>query len=107
MYDAPYDNTVLKDNRYLAPNLEFDQKYVGDNNQPDVSVLKPPLGNDDELQSGTNDRYAIKSATPASANTEINEPQPYYYNQIPSDTNQQEQFQPGIYRRYNVIFYSV
>lgn len=99
-YDNDRINTVLKDNRfheYPEPSLENDQKYVpyGENNQADVAELKPPYGNDAELQSPSNDGFAIESANQPHSDVKTHEEVPIDYNQIPADTKQREQFQKG------------
>ncbi|XP_011138425.1 uncharacterized protein LOC105182588 isoform X2 [Harpegnathos saltator] len=102
--NSPYGNeqfnTVLKDDQYHQypePSLENDQKYVpyGEDNQADVAELNPPLGNDAELQSGTNDRYAIDSAGRPHDNVKAPEEVPIDYNQVPAGSSPQEQFRQG------------
>ncbi|XP_032686691.1 uncharacterized protein LOC116851432 isoform X2 [Odontomachus brunneus] len=101
--NSPYDeqyNTVLKDDQYHEypePSLENDQKYVpyGENNQADVSELSPPLENDAELQSGTNNGYAIDSAGQPHDNMQTPEDVPIDYNQVPAGTSPREQYQQG------------
>ncbi|KAL6256026.1 hypothetical protein P5V15_013261 [Pogonomyrmex californicus] len=95
--NLPYNdriNTVLKDNQYPEPTLQNDEKYVpyGENNQADVTVL-PPLGPNTELQSPSGN-YVIKPVNQPH-NVRPVEEVPIDYNQIPSDTNQQEQYQTG------------
>ncbi|XP_018398523.1 PREDICTED: uncharacterized protein LOC108776415 [Cyphomyrmex costatus] len=96
----PYDNdpfNTVKDNQYPEPTLENDEKYVpyGDNNQADVTELKPPLENNIILQSPSNNGYNIESANqPHISIRPVNEI-PIDYNHIPSDTNQREQYQTG------------
>lgn len=105
--NSPYENqinTVLKDNQdnHPKPSLENDEKYVpyGENNQADVTELKPPpLGNKGELQTPTDNGYEIEPANQSSRDDirpadrlEV----PIDYNQIPADTNRQEQYQTGM-----------
>ncbi|XP_011881510.1 PREDICTED: uncharacterized protein LOC105569558 isoform X2 [Vollenhovia emeryi] len=97
--NSPYDdqiNTVLKDNQYPEPTLENDEKYFpyGENNQADVE-LRPPLRNDAELQSPSDNGYAIEPANQPRDDVRPAEEVPIDYNQIPSDTNQQERYQTG------------
>jgi len=102
-YDnSPYDNdqnTVLKDNQYPEPTLENDEKYVpyGENNQADVTELKPPFRNNAELQSPSDNGYEIANQ-PRDDIRPAEEEVPIDYNQIPADTNQQEQYQTGMQR---------
>lgn len=101
--NSPYDeqfNTVLKDDQYQPypePSLENDQKYVpyGDNNQADVAELNPSLENDAELQSGTNDRYAIDSVAQPHDNVKDSKEVPIDYNHVSDGSSPQEQFQQG------------
>ncbi|XP_067206831.1 uncharacterized protein [Linepithema humile] len=99
--NSPYNNdqinTVLKNNQYPEPTLENDQKYVpyGENNQADVIELRPPSRNYAKLQSVTNEAYPIKSVNLPRGDIQSTEEVPINYNQIPSDTNQQEQYQTG------------
>lgn len=109
--NSPYDNdqinTVLKDNQYPEPTLENDEKYVpyGENNQADVTELKPPLGNNAEPQIPSDDGYEIEPANQArddirpANRLEV----PIDYNQIPADTNRQEQYQTGM--RWHIDFF--
>ncbi|XP_014485658.1 PREDICTED: uncharacterized protein LOC106750091 [Dinoponera quadriceps] len=102
--NSPYDeqyNTVLKDDRYNhqypEPSLENDQKYVqyGEDNQADAVQVNPPLGgNEAELQSGTNDGYAIDSVGQPHDNVKAPEEVPLDYNQV-SGSSPREQFQEG------------
>lgn len=100
---SPYGNNqinaVLKDNRFPEPSLENDQRYVpyGQNNQADVAgvELTPPLRNDAELQSASNDGYAIESTAQPHRDANPAEDLPVDYNQIPADTNQRERYQTG------------
>ncbi|XP_077281018.1 inactive serine protease scarface [Temnothorax americanus] len=96
-YDNDQINTVLKDNQYPEPTLENDEKYVpyGENNQADVTELKPPLGNDAELQSPSDNGYEIEPANQPRDDTKPAEELPIDYNQIPAGTNQREQYQTG------------
>lgn len=103
--NSPYDeqyNTVLKDDQYHEypePSLENDQKYVsyGEDNQADVSELNPPLENDAELQSGTNNGYAINSAGRPRDDVQTPKDVPIDYNQVPAGTSPQEQYQQGTF----------
>lgn len=100
--NSPYDqiNTVPKDDRYPdnlqypEPTLENDEKYYpyGENNQADVTNLKPPLENNAELQSPTDNGYQTANRP---HNDNVRPIEPIDYNQIPADTNQQEQYQTG------------
>ncbi|XP_029166368.1 inactive serine protease scarface isoform X2 [Nylanderia fulva] len=97
---SPYGNqinTVLKPpNQYPEPSLENDQRYVpyGENNQADVAELKP-AENNAELQTAQNDKHVIESTNPIHLSNTPTEEDPIDYNQIPADTNQQEQYQTG------------
>lgn len=100
-YDnSPYGNdrinTMPKDHRYPEPTLENDEKYVpyGENNQADVTELKPPLEDNAVLQSPSDNGYEIEAAD-QSRDTRPAEEVPIDYNQIPADTNRQEQYQTG------------
>jgi len=97
-YDNDQSNTVLKNNQYPEPILENDQKFVsyGENNQADVTELRPPSRNYAKLQSATNEAYPMKSANSLRDDIQTTEEMPIDYNQIPSDTNQQEQYQTDI-----------
>ena len=96
----PFDPiNAVKDNQYPKPTLENDEKYVpfGDNNQADVTeLLKPPLENNIVLQSPSNNEFDIESANQPHVNIRPAEEIPVDYNHIPSDTNQQEQYQIGM-----------
>lgn len=103
-YDnSPYGNdrinTMPKDHRYPEPTLENDEKYVpyGENNQADVTELKPPLEDNAVLQSPSDNGYEIEAAD-QSRDTRPAEEVPIDYNQIPADTNRQEQYQTGAQR---------
>lgn len=98
--NSPYNNdqiNTVKGNRYPEPTLENDEKYVpyGENNQADVTDLVPPLRNDADLQSPSDNGYQIAPANRPHDDIKLAEEVPIDYNQIPSDTNQQEQYQTG------------
>lgn len=108
--NSPYDeqyNTVLKDDpqyhKYPQPSLENDQKYIpyGENNQADVTVLNPPLENNAELQSETNDGYAVESASRPHDNAKAPEDIPNY-NHVSAGTSPQEQYQQGTFSQIYV-----
>ncbi|KYN36833.1 Serine proteinase stubble [Trachymyrmex septentrionalis] len=87
---------AVKGNQYPKPTLENDEKYVpfGDNNQADVTeLLKPPLENNIVLQSPSDNRFDVETANQPHVNIRPAEEIPIDYNHIPSDTNQQEQYQ--------------
>lgn len=96
--NSPYNNdqinTILKDYRYPQPILKRNQKYVsfGENNETDVTALKPLLRNDAELQSATNTAYQIKNFNLSLDDTQSTKEVLIDYNQIPSGTNKQEQY---------------
>lgn len=101
--NSPYSNdqifnTVLKDNQYPEPTLENDEKYVpyGENNQADVTVLKPPLEYNAALQSPSSIGYEKEPVSRPHDDIRPTEEVPIDYNVIPSDTNQQEQYQTGM-----------
>ncbi|EZA59838.1 uncharacterized protein LOC105274877 [Ooceraea biroi] len=102
-HNSPYENdqinAVLKNNQYLEPTLENDQRYVpyGQNNQADVASvdLTPPLRNDGELQSAANDGYVLEAANQPYSEARPAKDLPVDFNQIPDGTNQQEQYQSG------------
>lgn len=102
---------MLKDNQYPEPTLENDEQYFpyGENNQADVTDLTPPLGNNAELQSPSDNGYEIEPANQPHDGIRPTEEVPIDYNQIPSDTNQQEQYQTGIttywLSSFSMIFY--
>ncbi|XP_012536008.1 uncharacterized protein LOC105836494 isoform X2 [Monomorium pharaonis] len=94
--NSPYNDqiNVLRDNQYPEPTLENDEKYYpyGENNQADVTVLRPPLENN-VVQSPSNSGYEIEPINRPNDIKPVEEVPPIDYNQIPSDTNQREQYQ--------------
>lgn len=104
--NSPYDNQI-NTVQYPEPSLENDQRYVpyGDNNQADVAELKPASGNDAELQAAPNDKHAIESANQIRLSNRPTEEAPIDYNQIPAGTNQQDQYQTGMFK-YSIYTYN-